>query len=367
MKICERCMMDETLRSIINNVGKPGRCDICHQETLHAYDTDKHNDLTPYFEQLIRIYKPFELTDSEVPQSGRKFLQSFIHEKWNIFTKSTAEDQIGKALIAICPEMYHLDKRLFEGLVFLENAYNADYLEDHALFRNFTWDAFAINIKQVNRFHSNFLNLDLLQKFCSFLKMNYRKGQLFYRCRLSNDSTGYAKEKMGAPPIECTQDNRISPRGIRCLYLAESEETTIFESRAAKYDYASIGTFELQQDISVVDLTKIKSISPFIDPDGMVIEELAVNRNSLEKIDEILGKPVRKSDSYLDYIPTQYIADYIKSITEKGKQVYQGIRYKSVMHDEGYNVAAFDPDLFLCVNVYVKEINDINYHFNRIK
>ncbi|WP_421778123.1 RES family NAD+ phosphorylase [Gardnerella sp. KA00747] len=41
----------------------------------------------------------------------------------------------------------------------------------------------------------------------------------------------------------------------------------------------------------------------------------------------------------MDYIPTQYISDYIKS---KG---YDGIEYVSVMSDAGKNLAIFNPEI----------------------
>lgn len=53
------------------------------------------------------------------------------------------------------------------------------------------------------------------------------------------------------------------------------------------------------------------------------------------------GKPVRHSDSALDYVPTQYIAAFIKSITINGQQMFQGIKYRSVMHSGGFQFGHF--------------------------
>lgn len=364
MNICEHCINDETLKHVIISAGEPGTCDICKKDSQYVYDTEKRSDLTPFFEQLIRIYQPFESSYKNVPKSERMYLQAFVKKAWNIFNDDVNEDQIGYALIDLCPDMYEIDKNLFEGHVFLRNAYNIKYLQEHSLLKNNTWEDFERNIKESNRFHSNDLNLEILRNFCSYLKVIYPKGTRFYRSRIGKVE-GYKPEEMGAPPVEYTQDSRVSAKGIRCLYLADSSETTLYETRAAKYDYVSIGIFELQKDIAIVDLTQIRNISPFILPDDG-IEELAVNSGALQMIDATLGKAVSRSGSQLDYVPTQYIADYIKSISEHGQQVYQGIQYRSVMHPSGKNLAIFGPDLFKCINVSVSRIDEISYKTENI-
>lgn len=64
--------------------------------------------------------------------------------------------------------------------------------------------------------------------------------------------------------------------------------------------------------------------------------QYAINIEHLKRIAEEISKPIRNHNT-LDYIPTQYISDYIKS---KG---YDGIEYVSVMSDTGKNLAIFNP------------------------
>ena len=79
--------------------------------------------------------------------------------------------------------------------------------------------------------------------------------------------------------------------------------------------------------------------------------EYAINKEHLNKINDEMGKIMSRSDSTLDYVPTQYITDFVKSIIHNGVAEYAGIEYKSVMHSDGYNLALFDPDLFKCVDM----------------
>lgn len=115
----------------------------------------------------------------------------------------------------------------------------------------------------------------------------------------------------------------------------------------------------MKEDIIVVDLKKINQISPFIE--GLDCLEYAINKEHLNKINDEMGKIMRRSDSTLDYVPTQYITDFVKSIIHDGKAEYAGIEYKSVMHSGGYNLALFAPDLFECVGTEVYGIDTIEY------
>lgn len=74
-----------------------------------------------------------------------------------------------------------------------------------------------------------------------------------------------------------------------------------------------------------------------------------------------MGKIMRRSDSVLDYVSTQYITDFVRSIIHNDVAEYAGIEYKSVMHSAGYNLALFDPDLFECVDTKVYGIDMIDY------
>lgn len=80
-----------------------------------------------------------------------------------------------------------------------------------------------------------------------------------------------------------------------------------------------------------------------------------------------MSKIMRRSDSDLDYVPTQYITDFVKSIIHDGVPEYAGIEYKSVMHREGYNLALFNPELCECIDTDVYRIDMIDYRKHAIR
>lgn len=281
---------------------------------------------------------------------------------WNILN-GINESEIYCIITNICKEKYEYNPEIFDNPVGIKELYEADYLEEHSLLTTKTWEGFVESLKSKNRFHTHYINLELLDKFCSYIRKPYKKGTLFYRGRISSKS-GYPKDEMGAPPNERTSEGRANAKGISCLYLADSIETTLHEVRAGAFDYISIGTCDLLEDIIVVDLKRINLISPFIY--GLDYREHAINKEHLNKINNEMGKALRRSDSPLDYVATQYISDFIKSREHDNKAVYAGVEYNNVMNETGYNLAIFDESLFKCTNVEVYAIKNITYNKQKI-
>ena len=357
MIICEKCFCDTEIISVIQSKEEIGDCPLCKCKNVYVYDTNKYEDLSLMFDELISIYTPASSLPDSYPKSDTRLLASDLINSWNIFNNKS-ESNAYKMITEICKERYVYDAELFEQPVGIQELYDQDYLLMHSLLTTNSWDDFVNALKTKNRFHTYYVNLNLLERFCSYIRKPYKAGKIFYRCRISTED-GIPAEEMGAPPIENASDGRANARGIRCLYLGDTAETTIYETRAGAYDYVTVGKFKLIKDIIVVDLKKINQISPFIE--GLDCLEYANNKEHLNKINNEMGKIMRRSDSTLDYVPTQYIADFVKSITHDGVVEYEGIEYKSVMHNEGYNLAVFNPNLFECIDTQIYGIDTIDY------
>lgn len=146
--------------------------------------------------------------------------------------------------------------------------------------------------------------------------------------------------------------------------MAGDTKTTIHEVRAGAFDYITVGKFELLQDIIVVDLKSIDKISPFI-PD-LDILELAINKEHLNKINREMGKALRRNDSSLDYVPTQFISDFIKSLSIEDGEKYAGIEYNSTMNNSGFNLAIYYPEYFKCIDTDIYKVESLKYETNPI-
>lgn len=252
---------------------------------------------------------------------------------------------------------------LFNAPVGIAELNDAVFLSEHSLLRTNDWDDFVNSVKTHNRFHTNHIDLSILERYCSFIRKAYKKGSVFYRGRISSEE-GIPPIDMGALPSHNATAGRANSAGISCSYLASDLDTTIHEIRAGVFDYISVGRFELTQDIVVVDLKAINHISPFIDDFDFL--EHAINKDHLNKINMEIGRTLRRNDSVLDYIPTQYIADFIKSISYDGKPEYSGIEYNSTINPSGQTLAIFYPELFICTDVGIYHIKGLQYQKEKL-
>lgn len=164
---------------------------------------------------------------------------------------------------------------------------------------------------------------------------------------------------MGAPPAHLRKAGRVNPEGIGVLYLTSDEQTALSEVRAGTFDYVTIGTFQLKKEIRVVNISELNKISPVLYSSN--IESLSANTKIFRDIANEIAKPLRRNDSALAYLPTQFITEFIKS------NGYAGVAYTSTMGTEGINVAVFDESLFKCVAVHTVEINNISYAYGEIE
>lgn len=351
MICCERCFKDNEIKEIIKSLGNIGDCEVCGNRTCSIYDTNINNNLVDFFEGIIDIYTGCDDLPESFPKGDLHLLKDELNNRWNIFNISS--DKIYNLIINICSERYLVNPKIFYSPIAILSSNNEDYLEKNCIFKTYTWDEFKKSILYVNRFHTSIINTNVLQIFCDYIRTPYLEGNVFYRARIANEK-GFKKEEMGAPPLGQASAGRINPEGISYLYLASQKEVAIHEIRAAAYDYISMAKFRLKQNIEVIDIEELDKISPFKEID---YTQYAVNKNHLKTISEEIARPIRPQSTKLEYLPVQYICDYLKS------QGYNGIKYKSTMCTNGYNIAIFDESLFECIEVSLIDIKELKYSY----
>lgn len=359
MHIGINCFEDVEIRTIISSIGQKGNCELTGVENVYIYDTDsvsENADLKSYFLEIIDVYTPESLLPTDFPYENLKMIEEILVSDWSIF--SVSKEYVKRILVAICKDEYDEDSKIFTEKVGLEKLCDSDFLKRNCLTKESSWEKFTTSIKCINRFHSNHINLELLKAFFESPVMQkiISKGDTeFFRARIS-DENGLKKDEMGPPPIGLITAGRVNSQGIRCLYLSNDQITTIHEIRARDFDYISIGKFRAKQELRIVDLSNLEKISPF-SMDVFNAEWFSINMTILKKISREIAKPLRRQDSELDYLPSQYIADYIKSLG------YDGICYRSTLNKSGVNYAIFDNKKFECIEVSLVHINSVEYHY----
>ena len=354
MICCEKCFNDIEIKAVIISLNQKGTCELCGKRNVYIYNTDTNNELAEMFDDFLDIYTSDGDLPDNYPRENINLLKDELCRRWNIF--NICSDLAYRAITRICHEKY-LEHPDFDSPIGILELNQKDYLKEYAIVKTFEWEDFVEGIKTKNRFHTDYINREVLYSFCNYIKKIYKAGTIFYRARICPDETGFTIDKMGAPPVGIATAGRANPTGISCLYLADKDIIAINEIRAGVYDYVAVGKFVLKEEIEVVNLTLVDQISPFGGIDNTVH---AVNKKHLQKISDEIAKPLRRNDSSLDYLPTQYISDFIKS------RGFAGIEYKSAMNKDGYNLAIFNESLFECETVDVYDIRELKYYYDKL-
>lgn len=316
MFCCSNCFADSEIEAIIDGNKINGNCDFCGKQDVPIYEIGKDDILSELFDGVLDIYTPIANLPDNFSKDRTDLLKNILYYSWHIF--NIRPDCNYRLITSICVDRYKEQPELFDSPVGILQSQDHDYLEENAILKNHCWNDFAEAIKHKNRFHSNFINTEVLYAFLRCARKSYKAGKVFYR-------------------------------------------STLYEIRAGVYDYVTVGKFRLQKDIEVINLAEIDKISPFIGIDyGFDFTQYAINIEYLKMIGQEIAKPLR-NDNALDYLPTQYISDYIKS---KG---YDGIEYISTMCKKGVNLAVFDQKLFKCTNTAIYDVKSISYFYDQIK
>ena len=358
MKCCVHCFKDSEIIAVIEATQNIGTCDFCGHEHTAIYEISANTILTELFEGFLDIYSVVDELPPGYPDERKALLRDCLFQDWGIFAVDA--ECIQKLILALCHDKYVAQPKLFESPVGIAEYCNPTYLEKNAILKTYSWQTFVEDIKRNNRFHTKYVNKDILKLFIHCVRKTYEPRQVFYRARICTSKAGYKTKEMGAPPFERATAGRANPEGVQVLYVSNSEKTTLHEIRAGMFDYVSIGAFALLKQIEVINLAEIDVISPFIANSlfGIDYVQYAVNLEVLRKMRAEIAKPLRRHDSSLDYLPTQYISNFIKSLG------FDGIEYTSTMSEEGRNLAVFKESVFRCIKTKVLDIKAIEYEYD---
>jgi hypothetical protein len=357
MQCCENCFNDIELKAFIKGRQVTGNCDICNSHNINIYDMEADGELAEMFDDFLSIYSPKDKLPEDYPDEYLCFLREELVHRWNIFNLNSQD--VLKLMTNLLKVNFPSKLNLFRELVGIPELHDTKKIDENTILKGYSWEKFVEYLKYKNRFHSSHINYKILDEFLKQILTVIPAGKKLYRARISNDKVLESVE-LGAPPKEFATAGRANSEGIRHLYLATNPETAVREIRPGEGDRIYIGEFECERDLVIVDLKGLEKISVFQSSDKLFY---AMNREDILKISSEISKPVRRTDSKLDYLPTQYIVDYIKSKSnEEEFESCSGIGFKSTLCSIGDNVMIFDPEIMECKNVTERVIRSITYN-----
>lgn len=316
MLCCPNCFKDRGLeRQIIPRLAeRTGECPLCKSQNMSLVEAKKLGD---YFEVLCGIYKRDECGE---------VLIDWLIDDWDLFNLERA--MANSLLVEILD-----DGERVRELVVPSELYETKNLDG--------WQALRDELRHNNRFFPETdFELERLEQLVSNLLISRDEWPLeWYRARIETSGNIYEADEMRAPPKELASHGRANPAGIPYLYLGSTAETAIAEVRPYPGERVCVAKFRIEDDLRIIDLRNPRMlISPFLLADEREVGLMRGDIEFLERLGDELTTPVLPDAAAIDYIPSQYLCEYVK------KCGYAGVLYSSSV-SQGVNVALFDPSV----------------------
>lgn len=331
--VCKNCFADKELSGFITSQNTIGNCSCCGSKDVEIIPIE---ELFDFFKELFENFQP--------NPSGERFI-SKIQGNWSLFSNLTNGQRILNFILDKIDSPIKNSDELVD--------FNSEILENV----NF-WFKLKKQLKWERRYLTNigYLTDDLGWDSFFESKTVISKKDIFYRARLHKnpDEKLFSNEEMFCPKKEFSTAGRANPSGIPYLYLSDNVDTVLYEIRASYLDEISVASFRLKQDLTqdviISDFTEIPSLYA-----PSVVNQRIKSTLLKQIISRDLSKPMRRYDSELDYIPTQFICEFIKVFTN-----VQGIKFRSSLHNSGNNIVVFNQEIMESKNVKKVKISKVS-------
>jgi hypothetical protein len=339
MLVCKECFGDKELKGLITALSNLGKCDICEKIKIEIIN----------IEELFDFFK--ELFDNFQLKPDGERLISKIQGNWNLFSNIDCGNKVINYVVGQIDTQIQSSEQLID--------FNDDILENV----NF-WSQLKEQLKWERRYLTNIDHLTLDLGWDGFFESRIvlKNTDALFRARLHHISNEdiYSSHQMYSPPKEKANAGRANPTGIPYLYLSDNEETVLYEVRASYLDEISVATFSLKSsietDVFISDFTETPTLFHPSEVNKRIKSTLLK-----QQISRDLSKPMRRYDSELDYVPTQFICEFIKVFTG-----VHGIKFRSSLHTLGNNIVIFNQDILDCISVKKVNISQLNIGFRNL-
>ncbi|HET6388574.1 RES family NAD+ phosphorylase [Hyphomicrobium sp.] len=314
-RCCPECFGDRGLtKQIFPFLGPSrGKCDYCGSTDVDLLNPQA---LAPYFGLVVNVYEPDE---------DGKPLAEWLKDDWELFSHPKMD---------LANAAYLLGDILDDGQIVRKNFIPSPSYKSEGLIQ---WETLRDEMMYRNRWFLDMtLDTDRLKQLLPHLPADDLP-RTWFRARIRSGDEIFPIEKMSAPPKRLAAHGRANPAGIPYLYLGSQPDTAAAEVRPHTGEIACVADFAIPE-IQAVDLrAPRKLVSPFILEDASDIGQLRADLPFLERLGDELTRPVLPSGAAIDYIPSQYLCEFIK------KSGYDGVVYRSSV-SKGFNLALFDPE-----------------------
>ena len=338
--ICNYCFDSEIIFEQIVAVGTLVPFDYCCEKCLNCNE-DLEEDM-------------FYLSKLELLELLAKFIRnSYVHINEYQLPGGGNEsylclEEIFSEICDLCGE--EIANILVNECDLCEDIYYSEWLPICYLERDsLDWEDFSKNIKDSLRFFDTdtFNRKEELQKLDRFFEMrcqNDFEGSVF-RTRVITENEIEKIDKnpeteLGKVPSADAKHNRFSPTGISYMYVASDVKTAISELFSDVQKIYAVGEFILEKNLKLINLRKsniAREIKGYINPFSDEFDSsVYCASEEVKKFVNEIQKPIDDMSKNLEYLPTQILSEYIRSLG------YDGFIYDSSKNNNGYNIVLFD-------------------------
>ena len=164
MICCIDCFQDIEIRAAIEMIGHKGNCPICKKTDTWLYDSIQDVDKTNIEEMLdsiLEVYVPESCLPLSYPDEEKMPIEKRLLKDWKIFSDNVIN--IKQIVEGIVFESLDLDSRIITEPVGIPQLFDDVYLNDNSIMGKYNWNIFKKCLRNENRFHNKYINLEMLE------------------------------------------------------------------------------------------------------------------------------------------------------------------------------------------------------------
>jgi len=342
-RVCSDCFSDEHIARFIQDNAKGNACDYCNRKERKAIAADLSDVLEFMLPQIELEYDCADQALPDDPETGermfpedefdaRELLETYVElELPNDHACELMKDIAGALpdqqwcrrdpLAASPDEAIVTSWEAFKRVIKHKRRFFFLQHRDRELERDMSWGEAAYGIPEL---------LERIAEFTQRFGMiqTLAEGSKFVRAQwMGEGEHAFDAARMGPPPYaKAMMPNRMSPVGVPMFYGAAEASTALAEI-ATEPGHFALGTFATARAIFIVDFSRLPDVPSLFDP------ELAPSRSIAMFMHEFMRdfqKPIdRQAGPHLEYLPTQVITEYFRTIVSEGRHPIEGLAYSS--------------------------------------
>jgi hypothetical protein len=346
--VCATCIDEESIQNFINYNAESKVCSFCHKRSRKPIAAPL-NDVAEFIERGLSYY--YEDPANSLPYESREGgYQGTTFGTSELLTSEVGVDfpnDDGTLLQALSSRI--------EPEIWSERH---PFSLSPAQRLSFSWEHFCEQIKHQRRYffldqqredRELFNAGEILGRIFSFaadagLFVTLPTDSLLFRARWQPMGKNYRLiTELGPPPLDkAIQPNRMSPPGIVMMYASEQKATALAETANEPGNY-SVGRFVIKRAALILDLTDLPRIPGIFEelPDSLEYDPRP-RWAFLHEVARDISRPIARDDRvHIEYVPTQVVTEYLRTVTMIDNRKIDGIRYRSSRRHSGTSLVLF--------------------------